>query len=98
MQNLSSQMQNSENLQDKLQNLLDAHHEWLLINAAGKSFAMQKSEIEITFERGKILFGYLDDKGFQTWRVADFYVKNGEILLNLTRNFERERAKIRLVP
>jgi hypothetical protein len=72
MQNLSSQMQNSENLPVELQNLLDAHHEWLLINAAGKSFALQKSEIEITFERGKILFGYLDDKGFLREKRRDF--------------------------
>src|SRR5690349_12967285 len=85
-------------LSEQLQNLLDAHHEWLLIDAAGKSFAVQKTEIEITAARGKTLFGFLDERGFQTWRVAGFQVKSDEILLNLTRNFERERAKFRLVP
>ncbi|HVE59533.1 MAG TPA: hypothetical protein VNB22_22170 [Pyrinomonadaceae bacterium] len=91
-------MQSSENRQIVLQNLLDAHHEWLLIYPAGRSFAFQKGEIELNFERGKLLLGFLDDKGFQTWRVADFQTKNNEINLNLTRNFEKERAKIRLVP
>lgn len=85
-------------LSQNLQNLLDAHHEWLLIYPTGKSFSFQKTEIEIAFERNKILFSFLDDKGFQTWRVADFQTKNNEISLNLTRNFEKEKCKIRLVP
>lgn len=91
-------MQNPEKPQNELQNLLDAHHEWLLIDAAGRSFALQNSEIEITRERGRLLFAFLDEKGFQTWRVADFRTKGEEILLDLTRNFEKERVKIRLVP
>src|SRR5215213_10130433 len=91
-------MENPANLQNELRNLLDVHHEWLLIDGSGRGFAFQKTEIEITFERGKILLGFLDDKGFQTWRVADFKTKADEILLSLTRNFEKERAKIRLVP
>jgi len=91
-------MENPEILNTEIQNLLDAHHEWLLIYASGESFALQRAEIEIEFERGRLLLGFLDDKGFQTWRVADFQTKNGEILLNLTRNFEKEREKIRLVP
>lgn len=88
----------SENSQIELQKLLDARHEWLLIHASGKSFSVQNKEIEITFERNKLLFGFIDDKGFQTWRITDFKTKNEEILLNLTRNFENEREKIRLVP
>lgn len=86
------------NLQNELQNLLAAHHEWLLIYASGKSFALSADEIDINFERHKTLIGFLDDKGFQTWRVADFQTKRDEIVLNLTRNFDKERAKIRLVP
>ena len=84
--------------QNELQNLLDAHHEWLLIDASGRSFALQNSEIEIASERGRLLFAFLDEKGFQTWRIADFKTKGEEILLDLTRNFEKERVKIRLVP
>jgi hypothetical protein len=84
--------------QNELQNLLSAHHEWLLIDASGRSFALQRAEIEITGERGKTLLGFLDDQGFQTWRVAGFRSKGVEILVNLTRNFEKEHAKIRLVP
>ena len=84
--------------QNELQNLLNAHHEWLLIDAAGRGFALSAAEIEITCERGRTLLGFLDDKGFQTWRVAEFQTKGDEIRLRLTRNFERERARFRLVP
>ena len=63
-------MTSPENSQNELQKLLNAHHEWLLIHASGKTFSLQNAEIEITFERNKLLLGFLDDKGFQTWRMA----------------------------
>lgn len=82
----------------QLQNLLKAQHEWLLIDSKGKSFSLQNVEIELENFPNKLLFSFLDDKGFQTWRITDFNVKNNEIILKLTRNFEKEREKIRLVP
>ena len=91
-------MQDPEDLKNELRSLLDAHHEWILIDAAGRSFAVQKTELEIATERGRMLFGFLGEKGFQTWRVADFQTKAADILLNLTRNFGRERVRLRLVP
>lgn len=83
---------------ENLQNLINAHHEWLLIDSAGRSFPLSNDEIEIEFFQDKTLFGFLDDKGFQTWRVRDFKTKAAEITLHLSRNFEREKQKIRLVP
>jgi len=77
---------------------LDSHNEWLLIGASGKSFPLQRGEIEFTFEREKIIFGFLSDAGFQMWRVADCRIEAEKITLDLTRNFERELEKIRLVP
>ena len=91
-------MVNPENSQNEIQKLLDEHHEWLLIHALGRSFPLEKSEIEFEFLHNKLLFSYLDDKGFQTWRVVDFEFESGEIRLNLSRNFDKEREKIRLVP
>ena len=93
--------ENKMNLKDtftEIKDLLKLHNEWLLIHSSGKTFALQKDEIQLNFERGKILFSFLDDKGFQTWRVVEFKEKKSEILLELTRNFEKEREKIRLVP
>lgn len=87
-----------EKPQDEIQNFLDTQTEWLLVRTSGKTFALQNSEIEISFERGKILFGFLDDRGFQTWRITDYKIENGGILLDLSRSFGRETEKIKLVP
>ncbi|MBA2735808.1 MAG: hypothetical protein H0U50_03365, partial [Pyrinomonadaceae bacterium] len=86
-----------ENLQDELQTRLDAQTEWLLIRSSGRSFALQNSEIKLEFSNNKLLFGFLDDKGFQTWRITDCKFDGGETVLNLSRNFGRETEKIRLV-
>jgi hypothetical protein len=87
-----------EILKNELQARLEEQNEWLLIHSSGESFALQNSEIELEISQNKLLFGFLDDRGFQMWRVADCRDKNGEIHLNLTRNFGRENEKIRLVP
>jgi hypothetical protein len=83
---------------NEIRNFLDSQTEWLLIRANGRSFALQNTEIEITFEQNKILLGFLGDKGFQTWRVVDYKIESGEILLDLSRSFGREKEKIKLVP
>lgn len=88
----------TDNPQDEIQNQLDLQTEWLLIHSSGKTFSLKNTEIEISFEREKLLFGFLDDKGFQTWRVKDYKIENGEILLDLSRNFGKESEKIKLVP
>ena len=89
---------NLESTFTEIKDLLRLHHEWLLIYLSGKTFALQKDEIELIFEHGKILFSFLDEKGFQMWRVIEFKQKKGEILLELSRNFNQEREKIRLIP
>ena len=91
-------MVNLENAKNELQTILDNHHEWLLIYALGKSFPLQNSEIELEFKQNKLLFSYLDDKGFQTWRIVEHKFEADKIFLNLSRNFDKEREKIRLVP
>lgn len=82
----------------EISQFLDAKNEWLLLDGFAKSFALERSEIEISHERGKIIFAFLDEKGFQIWRVADFKIEREKLTLDLTRNFEKERQKIRLVP
>ncbi len=89
---------NLEETLAEITSLLESQHEWLLIHSSGKSFALERGEIEIEIKHRKILFSFLDENGFQTWRVSGFEEKRREILLNLTRNFEKEREKVRLVP
>ncbi len=89
---------NLENSFAEITKKLDSHNEWLLVGASGRSFPLQRGEIEFTFERERIIFGFLSDAGFQIWRVANCQIEPEKITLDLTRNFERELEKIRLVP
>ncbi|MGI8786144.1 MAG: hypothetical protein ACR2HG_00095 [Pyrinomonadaceae bacterium] len=89
---------NLENSFAEIIETLDAHNEWLLIHQSGTSFALRREEIELDFEREKILFGFTDDKGFQVWRVAGYKIEDEKITLDLTRNFGREREKIKFAP
>ena len=89
---------NLENAHAEIVEFISRNSEWLCINAAGKSFALGKNEIEITFERGKITLGMPADKGFQLWRVADYAIEKGNLLIEVTRNFRRETDRIKFVP
>ncbi|HEX8734337.1 MAG TPA: hypothetical protein VF721_03375 [Pyrinomonadaceae bacterium] len=89
---------NPERAKYELESLLQTRQEWLLVFSTGKSFSLQTCEIEITLEREKLFCGFLSEKGFQTWRIADYQFENEKIRLDLTRNFGRENEKISLVP
>ena len=81
-----------------MQNILNARGEWLLARASGKTFVLQKSEIEIEITKEKLFINFFDDKGLQTWRIADYKIENENIKLELTRNFAKENEKITLAP
>lgn len=83
---------------DDLLNLINSHNEWLIVHASGKTFALRSNEIEIEQHKNKILFSFLDEKGFQTWRIVDFSSDEEKIFLSLTRNFGTEKTKIELIP
>ena len=77
---------------------LRSNNEWLIVHASGKSFALQNREIEITLERGKIILGLMDEKGFQLWRVRNYKIETDVLTLDVTRNFQSETDKIKFVP
>jgi hypothetical protein len=83
---------------ETLTNLFELHHEWLLVHTSGKTFYLRSNEMEIERSRDKILFGFLDEKGFQTWRVTEASVAGDKISFRLTRNFGTEKTKLELVP
>lgn len=89
---------NSEIALAEIADILDSNNEWLIIHASGKSFALQNREIEITLERGKIILGLMDEKGFQLWRIAGYKIEKELLTLDVTRNFQRETDKIKFVP
>ncbi len=89
---------NLENAFAEITQFLNSKNEWLLNHLSGKTFALQRSEIEFSYEHNKIIFAFLDEKGFQVWRVTNYKIEKEKITLDLTRNFEKERGKVRLVP
>jgi hypothetical protein len=90
---------NAELAKPELESFLRSRREWLLVfDSTGKSFSLQTSEIEISFEREKLFCGFTSEKGFQTWRIVGCRFENEKIALDLTRNFGKENEKISLVP
>jgi hypothetical protein len=90
-------MNHLEFSRQKLSEFINSRQEWLLQSGSGKTFALDKNEIEIEIKLDKLLFGFLDGKGFQMWRVKKYEIEDGKLNLDLTRNFERDSSKITLV-
>lgn len=82
----------------KLRQYFDSQPEWLLIDSAGRSFALRREEIGIKTRPGaRILITFLDDRGFHTWRIRRCRPEQGGLMLDLTRNFQKEHRRIRCV-
>jgi hypothetical protein len=81
----------------ELESLLDAHREWLLIDD-GKTFALGRNEIELRSAQKRILFGFLNEKGFHSWNLSDWKSEEGRISLELSAKLGRENLKLLLVP
>ncbi len=83
---------------EQLRELVGGHHEWLLIRDVGKTFPLDKNEIEIDDEETNAHFGFLDDHGFHSWRLNSFAVESGEITIDVAGEFAKKRETMRLVP
>ena len=91
-------MINPETSYKELFTYINSQTEWLLVRSNGKSFSLKLDEIELIFEREKLLFSFVCDGGFQTWRITDYKFAKSKLQLELTRNFAKERENISLVP
>ena len=83
---------------DELRERLAATHEWLLVREEGKTFPLYSTEIEISDVAGKRQFGFLDDKGFHTWRLNNAEVRGTELSIDVAGAFARGQETFRLVP
>ena len=83
---------------DDIRACLDGHHEWLLVREFGKTFPLDRTEIEVVSDGDKTLFGFLDDNGFHSWRLNEATLSEDEISLDVAGAFGRKRETIRLVP
>ena len=83
---------------DELCEIVASRHEWLLIREFGKTFPLENREIEIVVDGEKIHFGFLDDKGFHSWRLNGFSHESDGIKIDVAGAFAIKRETMRLVP
>ncbi|MGB5013927.1 MAG: hypothetical protein WBO68_07835, partial [Pyrinomonadaceae bacterium] len=57
-----------------------------------------RTEIEVTSDNDRTMFGFLDDYGFHSWRLNEATLSDSEISLDVAGAFGRKRETIRLVP
>lgn len=78
--------------------MLATSHEWLLVREQGNTFPLSADEIEFAEAEGKRRFGFIDDKGFHTWRLNDASITGTEIVIDVAGAFAKKRETMRLVP
>ena len=83
---------------ERIRQVIDSHFEWLLVPDDGNSFPIDCTEIDIIDRDEKVLFGFVDDRGYHAWRLNDFSEAENGIKLDLAGAFGRKRAQFRLVP
>ena len=83
---------------DELREIVSSRQEWLLVRELGPAFPLEKHEIEIIEADEKTHFGFLDDKGFHSWRLNRFRREGDEIALDVAGAFAKNRETMRLVP
>ncbi|MFN0140629.1 MAG: hypothetical protein ACKVQW_11160 [Pyrinomonadaceae bacterium] len=83
---------------DELHELVAASHEWLLVRETGKTFPLERTEIEFVEDDGKRHFGFIDDKGFHSWRLNNASVAGDEIVIDVAGAFAKKRETMRLIP
>ncbi|MFZ1701939.1 MAG: hypothetical protein WBO10_05105 [Pyrinomonadaceae bacterium] len=83
---------------ESLRELISNHHEWLLVRDAGRTFPLQNHEIDVIEDDGKLHFGFLDDRGFHSWRLNSFVADESEIAIDVAGAFAKNRETMRLIP
>ena len=91
-------MVNADDLAADLRGRIDSHFEWLLVRPTGRTFPLRRDEIDVTCDDGKVVFGLLDDSGFNAFRVRSIEHAGDELLLDLGSQFESTVETIRLLP
>jgi len=83
---------------EELRERVAATEEWLLVRDEGRTFPLLASEIEISDSDGKRHFGFVDDKGFHSWRLNHAEVHGTELAIDVAGAFARRQEIFRLVP
>ena len=81
-----------------LHEIIESHHEWLLVRETGRSFALTSGEIGIDKNGSGVSFRFLDDDGFHTRTLSGFSLDGSELLINITGLAGERTETMRLVP
>ena len=82
----------------EIQGLFDKHFEWLIVPHEGDAFPVTSHELELTENKNHVLFGFLDGKGFHTWKINEAVRAEDEVHLDLAGAFGKDRTRLKLVP
>lgn len=82
----------------ELQDLIDAHTEWLLVKENGKTFSLNRSEIEFSSDENGVRIAVLDDGGYKYSRINSAAFESDELELSIAGKFKKDNETLRLVP
>ncbi|MGD9588383.1 MAG: hypothetical protein AB7Q37_05135 [Pyrinomonadaceae bacterium] len=83
---------------DEAGELLDRYAEWLIVGEDGRTFPIERSEIEMRRGPGGFRFGSPGEKGFRSRRIVGFTPEGEEIKIRLAGPFGGSVEEMRLVP
>ncbi|MCA1590051.1 MAG: hypothetical protein LC730_03860, partial [Acidobacteria bacterium] len=82
---------------DEIKQSIDLSLEWLLVRESGRAFSLRRTEIDVSVDRGKTLFDFVDETGCRTMRLFSAELEDGQICLEVGSIFGREIEQMRLV-
>ena len=82
----------------ELNERIDSHFEWLLARENGRTFPLRKTEMEVTSNGDRVLFGFVDDDGFRVARIRSYESEGNELSLLLGFQFGGAEENVRLIP
>ena len=91
-------MVTADDLAADLRGRIDSHFEWLLVRPTGRTFPLRRDEIDVISRGERVIFGLLDDSGFNSFRVRSVANAGDELLLDLTSSFDSAVETVRLLP
>ncbi|REJ77486.1 MAG: hypothetical protein DWQ47_14000 [Acidobacteria bacterium] len=77
---------------------LDSHEEWIAVHRDGSIFALRSHEMEFEDSGHGALFGFLDRKGYVTWRLEAVEIEERRAVLDLSRRFGSVSETLELIP
>lgn len=77
-------MVDADDLAADLRGRIDSHLEWLLVRESGRTFPLRRDEIDVTVDDETVVFGLLDDTGFNSFQLKSVEPDDDGITLSLT--------------